>query len=327
MPYTRDDRFKRRKCKSMRGIALVVAILMSVDTHAGACGFQRAFQQSDEGGSEGVQVFQGDPIPALGNGRPLLFITSLKVNTDGTKISYHQKDVTGRSCATGPAAGPCAINNIRNAFRDHTQPESTFEAVRDAGYPNPRTWQVLSPNIIEKNAQTGKPCISSDGYLVSMTADVAVPGGFNRQGDCDQSKWIDALSIPAFVVPGQSRFLALGVAKRSIIVAVSPSASKRVVPGIVGDVGPSKELGEASVAMNRALNGLPEAELPKHRQDAIKRFQAGRTAVLIFPGTAAVLARPITSQRVADGGNDALTKFGGADKLYGCIRDEIDSGF
>jgi hypothetical protein len=186
---------------------------------------------------------------------------------------------------------------------------------------------VLSPQIIEKNAQTGKPCTSTDGYLVSMTADVAIAGGFNRQGDCDQSKWIDALAVPALVVPGESRFLAHGVTKRSIVIAFSPGTTKRVVPGIVGDVGPPGELGEASVAMNRMLNGLPETEVPKHRRDAVQRFQAGRTAVLMFPGTSAVLARPITPQRVADAGNAALTKFGGADKLYSCIRDEIDRSF
>lgn len=311
----------------VRDIALVIAVAMPINAFAGACGFQPVFKQADEGGNQTVQVFQGDPVPALGNIRPLLFITSLKVNTDGTRISYHQDDVTGRRCATDPGATPCAINNIRNAYRDHTQPVSEFEAVRDAGYPSPRTWEVLSPSIIEKDANTGKPCVSTDGYLVSMTADVAVAGGFNRQGDCDQSKWIDALTVPAFVVPGQSRFLSLGVAKRSIVIALSKSSTKRVVPGIVGDVGPSKELGEASVAMNRKLNGLAETDLPKHRRDAIDRFQAGPTAMLIFPGAGAVLARPITGQHVEEGGNDALAKFGGADKLYGCIKDEVDPNF
>lgn len=311
----------------LRGIALVVAIALPIDAFAGACGFRPAFKQADEGGSRTVQVFQGDPVPALGNVRPLLFITSLKVNTDGTRISYHQDDVTGRRCARDPGATPCAINNIRNAYRDHTQPESDFEAVRDPGYPSPRTWQVLDQDIIEKDAHTGKPCVSPDGYLVSMTADVAVAGGFARQGDCDQSKWIDALTVPAFVVPGQSRFLALGVAKRSLVVALSKSSTRRVVPGIVGDVGPGDELGEASVAMNRKLNGLPETDVPKHRRDAVERFQAGPTALLIFPGAGAVLARPITGPRVAEAGNAALSKFGGADKLYGCIKDEVDPGF
>jgi len=55
------------------------------------------------------------------------------VNTDGTKPSYNENDVTRRRCATDPSATRCAINNIRNAFRDHLRPESDFEAVHDAG--------------------------------------------------------------------------------------------------------------------------------------------------------------------------------------------------
>ncbi len=309
--------------KSTRVIALIAAVTVPVNAMA-ACGFVNVFNQPDEGGYQFVQVFRGDPVPTLQDVRPLLFITSLKVNTDGTKISYHQRDITGRLCAASPGAGPCAINNIRNAFRNHARPESDFEAVRDAGYPTDRTWQVLSASILEKDKRTGKPCISADGYLVSMTADVAVDGGFGRQGDCDQSKWIDALSVPALVIPGQSKFLEFGVLMRSTVVALSPSTSKRVVAGIVGDVGPRNELGESSVAMNRTLNGLPDTELPKHRRDAIERFQVGRTAVLVFPGGAARVARPITPQRVAEAGADALSKFGGVDKLYGCIRDEVD---
>lgn len=49
--------------------------------------------------------------------------------------------------------------------------------------------------------------------------------------------------------------------------------------------------------------------------------------MLVFPGAAARLARPITPTRVAEAGADALTKFGGMDKLYDCIRDEVDASF
>ncbi len=310
-----------------RAISFAMSIVIPIEVLAAACGVKPAFQQPDEDGTTRVQVFQGSPLPELGNSRPLLLITSLKVNTDGTKISYQQNDPTGRRCISDPVAANCAINNIRNAYRDHTRPVADFEAVRDAGYPTPRTWEVLSPTIIEKDAATGKPCITPDGYLVSMTADVAVPGGFSKQGNCDPSKWIDALVIPAFVIPKNSRFLSLAVAKRSIVIALSPSSSRRVVPGIVGDVGPAQQVGEANVAMNRALNGMPATELPKHRPDAVERFQAGRSAILIFPGSAAVLARPINAQRVADAGNDALAKFGGAEKLYSCIKNELNLSF
>jgi hypothetical protein len=315
--------------------ALVLAVITPVAgsvSFAGECGFRHKFTRPDENGAQTVRVFEGEPVAALNNARPLLFITSLKVNTDGTKISYHKDDVTGRRCATDPTATPCAINNIRNAYRDHTRPVSDFIEVRDAGFPNPRTWQVLSEDIIEKDKVTKKPCVTADGYLVSMTADVAVEGGFNQVGNCDQSKWIDALTMPALVLPKStpaipSEFNASGIKKRSIVVAFSRSDTKRVVEGIVGDFGPAKELGEANIAMNRALNGLAVTDQPKHRQDAIDRFQAGRSAILLFPGAEFVLARPISGERIAAAGQAALSKFGGADKLYRCVRDEVSPDF
>ncbi|MBY3181361.1 hypothetical protein HFO24_06710 [Rhizobium laguerreae] len=313
-------------------LAAAVVITGTADALPAECGFQLSFTRPDEGGAQTVRVFRGDPVPQLNGIRPLLFLTSLKVNTDGTKISYHVKDVTGRRCASDPSATPCAINNIRNAFNNSGRPTSDFEAVRDADFPNPKTWQVLSSDIIEKNAQTGKPCISADGYLVSMTADVAVSGGFNRAGDCDQSKWIDALTAPAIVLPKNtastpSQFRANGIVKRSLVVGLTRSATKRTVFGIVGDLGPVKEIGEANIAMNRKLNGLSDSDQPKHRQDAIDRFQAGRTAVLLFPGDALVLSRPITGERIAEAGANAFSRFGGSDKLYKCIREEIDPTF
>lgn len=311
-----------------RAAASAMALmLLPLNGIAGDCGFKPAFEQPDEKGTTTLQVYQGDPVAKLGNARPLLYISGLKVNTDGTQISYHEQDPTGRRCVKDASQAPCALNNIRNAYRDPHRPESDFEAIRKAGYPPAETWRLLSPDIIEKDAKTGQPCRTRDGYLVSMTADVAVAGGFDRQGDCDQSKWIDALTVPAIVIPKQSRFLSLGVARRSMVVAISADAARRVVPGIVGDTGPADELGEASIAMNRSLNGLPETEVPKHRDDAVHRFQAGKTAVLIFTGSTAILARPITPQRVFDNGQEALIRFGGTEKLIACIRDEVDPGF
>src|SRR5215207_5377586 len=209
------------------GLVLAAIAMSSSGLQAGQFGFRRAFDRPDEGGAATVRVFRGDPVPALGNARPLLFITSLKVNTDGTKISYHKDDPTGRRCATNSAATPCAINNIRNAYRTPSRPVSDFTAVRDAGFPPQRTFQILSPQIIERNAETGKPCITPDGYLVSMTADRATAGG--TVGDCDQSKWIDALSVPAIVLPKRSpsvpsQFLDAGLGQRSLVIAVSRSA-------------------------------------------------------------------------------------------------------
>jgi hypothetical protein len=328
-----EEGMKPRKRLRQAAVAgLLVSAAWPVVMEAGQCEFQQVFTRPDENGTATVKVYQAKAI-ALPNGkRPLLFITSLKVNTDGTKISYHQDDPTGRRCATNPSAAPCAINNIRNAYRDHHRPEADFIALRDSGYPVPETWRLLSPDIIEQNAKTGKPCLTPEGYLVSMTADVAVVGGWSRVGDCDQSKWIDALTAPAIVLPKEtstmpSQFLAHGVKKRSLVVAVSRSPAHRVVSGIVGDYGPPKEIGEANIAINRTLNGLPDAEQPKHRHDAIERFQAGRTAILLFPGPEFILDRPLSKARIDTAGSEALTKFGSAQKLLECIHEEIDPGF
>jgi hypothetical protein len=116
---------------------------------------------------------------------------------------------------------------------------------------------VLSPNVIEKHTKTGKPCVTAGNYLVSKTADVAVAGAWRRDGDGDQSKWIDALTIPSLVLPSPSEFQARKALTRNFVVAMTLGQPRQLVYGIVGDTGPNNELGEASVEMNRILNGLP----------------------------------------------------------------------
>ncbi len=104
-----------------------------------------AFQQPDEDGKRTLRVYRSSPT-RHGGTRALLFISDLKVNTDGTKVSYSQDDPTAASAWLTGAAG-CAINNIRNAFRtDAAGLRLRACAMR---YPEGRTWQLLSPSIIE----------------------------------------------------------------------------------------------------------------------------------------------------------------------------------
>lgn len=313
-------------------IVTCATVAMTASSRAGDCEFVEAFTRVDEQGAATVKVFEGAPIPTLGDAQPLLFLSDLKINTDGALISYNEHDPTGRNCVNNPAAENCAINNIRNAYRNHNNPVSDFERVRDNGYSDPQdVWSVLSDQIIEKDSASGKPCITAEGYLVSMTADVAVPGGFNRVGDCDQSKWIDALTMPAIVLPGHSsaspsQFRERGAKLRSTVVVVSPGPDHRVVAGIVGDTGPIREIGEANIAMNRKLNGLADDENPKHRADAIQRFQVKRSAIIVLPGDDMVLPRPISADSIAARGEQVVAAFGGPEGLLACIH-EVDAGF
>lgn len=308
-------------CKTLTTAITVISFLTTTAIPAFAapiaCDFAVAFNQKDENGTKDVKVFQAGKKAEVGGIRPYAFIVpDVKVNTDGTRISYKVDDPRGQSGA---------INNIRNAYRNSDRPVADFERVRDANWqPTEDTWKVLSRKIIEEDKRPGRkglPCMDAAGYLVSMTADTAIVGGFNKVGDCDQSKWIDALTVPALVLPGGSPFQPNGAVTRSIVIAMTLDGPRRIAYGIVGDSGPRDEIGEASVEMNRILNGLPDGEIPKNRSDAKSRFQAGKTVFLVLPGKNNLVARPITGASVQKAAKARFEEWGGQQRLELCLSE------
>jgi len=274
------------------------------------CSIQPAFDQPDD--ARIIHVYKTGAEAASGNAEPLLFVSSLKVNTDGTRISYKVDD---------PRAQHGAINDIRNALRKGASIEDFQKAAARNWEPVSETWKVLSADVIEKDTKlhkTGKPCVTSDGYLVSKTADAAVAGGSARDGDCDQSKWIDALTIPGLVLPISSPFPAHKAWMRNLVVVMTLD-SGRVAYAIAGDAGPPKKLGEASVEMNRILNGLPPGTIPANGTDAKRRFQAPESVVLIFTGPENRLKYPVTPGRVHDSAKARFDAWGGEERLRACV--------
>jgi Fungal chitosanase of glycosyl hydrolase group 75 len=303
-----------RKIASTGALAIALFLAHAPAQSAGdACGFVRAFNQPDEGGAQSVHVYRGGASATIGGARPFAFVVpDVKVNTDGTRISYAADD---------PRAKTKAINDIRNAYNRPSRPISDFEAVRDAGWkPSARVWDVLSSKIIEKDArpgQEGRPCLDDKGFLVSMTAIRAKNSGV--QGDCDQSKWIDALTVPAFVLPGGSQFEQGGVSLGNIIVGLTLREPRKIVLGIVGDIGPHNEIGEASVEMNRILNGLPQGAIPTNRLDAEDRFQGPKTLFLILPGHTNRISQPINAESVKSSAEARFDAWGGKSRLEACM--------
>jgi hypothetical protein len=305
-------------------LATMLAIIAGVGpgfAETSGCGFTKSFDRPDEQGKKTVNVYEGSSTAAIGGRSPLAFVTPLKVNTDGTRISYKLDD---------PRAKNGAINDIRNAFSNPKRPISDFEdLVRADWKPVSKVWQVLSPDIIERDERPGKsglPCIDPNNYLVSMTAVGSVADAAKRAGDCDQSKWIDALAVPAFVLPKStqkhpSQFAAKGAATRSVVVAMSLSEPHRVAYGLVGDLGPVDELGEASVSMNRTLNGLPEDDNPKSASDADDRFQAGRSIVVVLPGDENRTPFPLTPDGVRSFAKARFDAWGGEARLKACLNE------
>lgn len=282
---------------------LLVAIL--------SCLFSVAFHRPDEGGKGTVAVYEGKAEAGSGGAAPLAFISELKVNTDGTRISYKVDD---------PAAKHGAINHIEYALRKGKTIADFKKIAKQNWEPLEETWKVLDDQIIEKS-KSGKPCVDADNYLISMTADVSIAGGFEREGDCDQSKWIDALTIPALVLPQKSQFQSRGALTRNLVVVMTLEGPRRFAFGIVGDIGPKEKIGEASVEMNRILNGLPPGSIPKNEADAIERFQGPKSFILIFPGAANRMAYPITPERVRTESEARFKAWGGEARMIACAAE------
>src|SRR5216683_1368045 len=300
-------------------IILVVAVGAApiAARSADPCDLKVSFAQPDEQGKQKVNVYEGNADPSLKGAKPLVFISDLKVNTDGTRISYKVDD---------PRAKNGAINNILNAMeRGHTIAEFE-ELAKNDWQPLARTWQVLLKNVIEKDKKTGKPCVDANNFLVSMTADVAVADGWKLVGDCDQSKWLDALTIPALVLPRRSEFQSKMALTRNFVVVMTLGQPERIAYGIVGDTGPEDELGEASVEMNRTLNGLPPGEPPKSYKDAVTRFQGPQSLILVFPGNFNRLHYPVTPERVTAEVKARFEAWGGKTRLVACLKDIPESG-
>lgn len=75
-----------------------------------SCGFMQAFNQPDENGTQTVHVYQGSSSAAIGGVRPFAFVVpDVKVNTDGTRISYNADDPRAQTKRSTISATPITI--------------------------------------------------------------------------------------------------------------------------------------------------------------------------------------------------------------------------
>lgn len=263
--------------------AALVAALSPLAVVAADCAMSPAFRQPD-GNAPGRVT----PVWADAAGEALLFVDGLNVNTDGTRRSYSVADFWGKERA---------LNNLCNAMSDACAGLGS-DALRErrlatqraaaAGWPAAQLRATrIAPAIIPFKG--GKPCPEVDGFLVSATS-LRKPGG----GDvCDISRYVDALVAPALVLPrdagAPSGFTARNARIGDLAVAMVPGSAKPVF-AVVGDTGPARQLGEASVALNGLLLG--KTAPPKNYDEVRGRapfagqgWTVPKAAVLIFPAT------------------------------------------
>ena len=180
------------------------------------CGRDAGFRLSDAGTSREVRAVSG----------ALLFVSGLRVNTDGAANSYHP---VGRSAgalnticngiAVTPATGQWAGRRVSaKAPAALTGKErcqiilDIFRASRDGGYAIPAAGTIDWYAIASRPIKDGRyrPCIQEggrfNGFFVAQTAHPADPS----KDVCDPARWISSTAVPYITLPGQ-RLAAHGV--------------------------------------------------------------------------------------------------------------------
>jgi hypothetical protein len=300
-------------------LSIVLAgALLAGPAAAADCGMSLAFKQPDEGGAKLRSVW-ADP-----GAKGLLFAEGLHVNTDGTRRSYRVDDFWGETDA---------VNNLCNAMSDACDGLSqeglkarriATQNARAAGWPAAQLAATrIAPSIIP--FRNGKPCPElPGGFLVSATALHKPPPA----DACDVATYADSMSAPALVLPkraasGTLTPFEMRNAKVGDLAVVMSGDGARIAYAVVGDTGPSRELGEGSIALARILLGKDHDPV-NYREVRGKPPFVGqgwdvpRSFVLILPGTRNATSPYITRDRIEAEAKAAFATWGGAERLNAC---------
>jgi hypothetical protein len=301
-------------------ILLSLFIVSEAFVVAQECKMTQAFLQRDADAPGGNTAVWADQTNSA-----LFFAEALNVNTDGTRRSYSVTDFWGADTA---------INNLCNAMTDACA-GLTSQGMRDrriltqqafaAGWPADKLKQTkISADIIP--FKNGKPCEPVNGFLVSATT-LHKP---NISNVCDINNYVDALEIPAIVLPRNpvnalSEFSQRNAKIGDLVVVMTPENATPVF-SVVGDLGPVNRLGEGTVAL--AANLLGKTAPPRNYNEirgrgefAGRGWTVSRAVVLIFPGTRDSANPFMTAGRIEQAARMKFEAWGGVTRLQACARD------
>lgn len=304
--------------RKMTSICLALVFLcaaMSESSVGADCGLTQRTSQTNLNVRAGATPIWSDKDSSF-----VFFQTGLHTNTDGTSRSYSVDDFWGEHTA---------LNNLCNAMSDACAGLNAeglkgrrIETQRQQAADWPDVTKTrISPQIIAFR-KSGKPCLPVNGYLISATA------LHKRTHEaCAQDAYVDALKVPALVLPGRSKdgrpttFQVKGVEVGDLVVAVGPS--KQVIYGVVGDTGPATKLGEASIAMNGLLLG--KTQPPVNYQQIRGRGQfrgqgwdVPQASILILSGTRNSDRPFLTETEIETAVKTRFEQFGGQERLDAC---------
>lgn len=177
----------------------------------------------------------------------------------------------------------------------HPEPGKGLDYLANAGRPG--NWWALVTDNGRKNGMPVRqtPTDPAPGYYISMTS---LMDSSKRR--TDPRRYVDAETIPFFVLPGNARF---GASLGDFGFAVNPHNGK-FCGCIYADSGPRGHIGEGSIALAKAL-GIPSN--PK------RGGVSNGIAYVVFPGSRQNY--PMSIEQIKTGGQGLFENWGGFDRL------------
>jgi hypothetical protein len=212
-----------------------------------------------------IRIDYSDIYTLTANPTAFFFEAGMMIDADGAYHAYHPK----------PGVG---LDYLANAG----QLGDWWALVTDNGLPG--------GNPIVQGATDPAP-----GYFISTTS---LEDTSKKR--TDPRRYVDAESIPFFVLPGKPK---LGASLGDFGIAVNPS-NRKACGCIFADTGPKNKIGEGSIALAKAL-GIPSS--PKHGG------VAHGIVYLVFPGSKTTW--PLTAAQIDTEAQRLFTAWGGITQL------------
>lgn len=184
-----------------------------------------------------------------------------------------------------------------------------IDALANAGYPNGGWRSVIVPDPSNPSRPYVQPSGEFAGYFLSMTTlqDKA-------KATTDRARYVDSRLAPYVVFPGAFYRLA-GTGRPGVIGMARNLATGQTSPMVFADVGAANhQLGEVSIKLAENLGG---ANVDPRDGSGMPR---GPFAYVIFPGSEASPAWPLTPAQLQARADAELATIGGWDAVLACLR-------
>jgi hypothetical protein len=228
-----------------------------------------------------------------GQNNIILFQTNLRVNTDGSPLSYHPQDPRGKDNALNNICNAIVVkkgtSNNNLCFTSFGEAIGAFEEFRDSNFQTvPQGFRITWENVLPTVKENGKkiPCVfktgDHKGYFGSLTALKNDLTG--DMGECEVDNQVNPMTVPALVlVGGQNVVKNFGARVGDLLVAFNPR-TQLISSAIIGDTGPKDNLGEGSVLLNMRLLGTTTP--PTNKTETFKlSIENTQVLVAIIPAS------------------------------------------